>query len=155
MNPLDDLVEAWQINNRVNLILIYELSEDALKATLSTRGGRDVARQLAHMHNVRVSRAGGAAKAHKVNAFEKGESPGKDQLCQAFEESGILIEHVIRQGWDNDGKVKSYRRGVITFAGYLMAHEAHHRGSILLTLKQTGHKLTDRLRWGIWDWERL
>lgn len=37
----------------------------------------------------------------------------------------------------------------------LIAHESHHRGSILLTLKQTGHKLTDELKWGLWDWNKL
>ena len=32
---------------------------------------------------------------------------------------------------------------------------AHHRGSMLLTLKQTGHKLSDELRWGLWDWAHI
>lgn len=27
--------------------------------------------------------------------------------------------------------------------------------SILLTLKQTGHKLTDELRWGLWAWDKI
>ena len=33
--------------------------------------------------------------------------------------------------------------------------DAEVRGSILLTLKQTGFKLNDQLRWGIWDWQYL
>ncbi len=40
---LDQLVEAWRINNRVTVKLIVALSDDALHATLSKRGGRDVA----------------------------------------------------------------------------------------------------------------
>jgi uncharacterized damage-inducible protein DinB len=50
---LEQLVETWQINHRVTLKLLDSLSEDALHATLSTRGGRDVARQLAHLNEVR------------------------------------------------------------------------------------------------------
>jgi len=46
---LEQLVESWQINHRVTLKLLDALSDEALKATLSTRGGRDVARQLAHV----------------------------------------------------------------------------------------------------------
>ena len=43
---LEQLIEAWQVNHRVRLKLLDALSDDALKATLSTRGSRDVARQL-------------------------------------------------------------------------------------------------------------
>ena len=50
----DSLIEAWQINNRVNVMVLDALTEDPLRSTLSTRGGRDVARQFAHMHAVRL-----------------------------------------------------------------------------------------------------
>ena len=51
---LEQLVESWQINHRVTLKLLKALSDNALLSTLSTRGGRDVARQLAHAHEVRL-----------------------------------------------------------------------------------------------------
>ncbi|MDX6304410.1 MAG: hypothetical protein QOI77_1379 [Blastocatellia bacterium] len=51
---LEQLVESWQINHRVTLKLLDALADDALQATLSTRGGRNVARQLAHVHEVRL-----------------------------------------------------------------------------------------------------
>ncbi len=36
----------------------------------------------------------------------------------------------------------------------LIEHEAH-RGSGLLSLKQTGHSLADALRWGLWAWNKI
>ena len=51
---LDELLEAWRTNNRINLFLIDRISDAGMKCTLSKRGGRDVARQFAHLHNVRV-----------------------------------------------------------------------------------------------------
>ena len=155
---LEQLVEAWQINHRVTLKLLDALSDDALKATLSTRGGRDVARQLAHVHEVRAVHAEVTSRTNrdaKIPHFAKGQSPTKKQLMTAFEVSAQGIETSIREGWANGGKVTGFKRGVVPMVGYLIAHESHHRGSILLTLKQTGHKLNDELKWGLWDWNKL
>lgn len=155
---LEQLVETWQINHRVTLKLLDSLSEDALQATLSTRGGRDVARQLAHVNEVRLTFAEITSKTNrlaKLSHFAKGETPAKKQLRLALDESAKGIETSIREAWANGGKTPGFKRGVIPMVGYLVAHESHHRGSILLTLKQTGHKLTDELKWGLWDWNKL
>lgn len=155
---LEQLVESWQINHRVTLRLLEALSDDALKATLSTRGGRDVARQVAHVHEVRVWFAETTSKTNrnaKLPHFAKDESPSRKQLRAAFEASAKGLETSIREAWANGGKTPGFKRGVIPMVGYLIAHESHHRGSILLTLKQTGHKLTDELKWGLWDWNKI
>ncbi len=84
---LEQLVEAWQINHRVTLKLLDALSDDALRATLSTRGGRDVARQLAHVHEVRSVHAEITSRTNRnarLPHFGKGESPTKKQLRAAF-----------------------------------------------------------------------
>ena len=155
---LEQLVEAWQINHRVTLRLLDALSDEALKATLSTRGGRDVARQLAHVHEVRTVHAEITSKTNRnagLPHFAKGESPTKKQLRAAFAASAKGVETSIREGWANGGKLPGFKRGVFPLVGYLVAHESHHRGSILLTLKQTGHQLDDELKWGLWDWNKL
>ena len=155
---LEQLIEAWRINHRVTLKLLNALADEALQATLSTRGGRDVARQLAHLHEVRAGYAEITSKTNrdaKLPHFAKGESPAKKQLATALNASAKGIETTIRESWANGGKVTGFKRGLIPLIGYLIAHESHHRGSILLTLKQTGHKLTDDLRWGLWDWNKL
>jgi len=47
-------IDTWQANNRINLMLLEELNDEALASTLSKRGGRTVAQQLAHIHAVRL-----------------------------------------------------------------------------------------------------
>ena len=155
---LEQLSEAWQINQRVTLKLLKALSDEALHATLSTRGGRDVARQLAHVHEVRAGWAETTSKTNrdaKLPHFAKGESPSKKQLAAALDASAKGIETTIRESWAKGGNVTGFKRGLIPLISYLIAHESHHRGSIMLTLKQTGPKLSDDLKWGLWDWNKI
>ena len=151
------ILETWRVHQRSTIFLIEHISHEALKATLSTRGGRDVARQLAHAHNVRVWRLEAFAKkiGAKLAEFAKGESPSKKKLLEAFAQSGEVMDKYIRQAIENSGAVSNFKRGVVPMLGYYISHEAHHRGHILLTMKQSGHKISDALKWNIWDWNKI
>lgn len=152
---VEQLVEAWRINHRVTLKVIDGLPPEALKATLSQRSGRNIARQLAHVHEVRTAWLRKADIPNGIMHFAKGESPSKAKLRKALEESADAIERLIRRSCTAGGQVGGFKRGVVAMLGYLIAHESHHRGSILLTAKQTGHALGEDLRWGIWSWDKI
>jgi uncharacterized damage-inducible protein DinB len=151
-----ELVEAWRTNQRINEFLLEGISEEGLRATLSTRGGRDVARQLAHLHNVRVAhlenRAGDLAEG--LEKFESKHSPTKEELTEALTASADVIATFLIDVLAGEPKRRGFRKGVFTTLSYFVAHESHHRGSILLTLKQCGHMPPKEVVYGIWDWDR-
>ncbi len=39
--------------------------------------------------------------------------------------------------------------------GYFIAHESHHRGNILLTLKECGHNLGKDVQYATWGWDQI
>jgi len=152
---VEELVEAWRINHRITMKVLDGLPLEALGATLSSRGGRDIARQFAHVHEVRAGWLLKADTPKGMTHFKKGESPSRPMLKKALDESADGIESLIRRACANDGNPGRFHRHVVSLLGYFIAHEAHHRGSILLTAKQTGHKVGDELKWGIWAWDRI
>jgi uncharacterized damage-inducible protein DinB len=150
----EQLIEAWHINNRMNLLLIDNTSDDGMQKTLSSHGGRTVYLQLVHVHNVRLRWLEIIAKdifaEHKE--LDKEAAYNKKALRSALEDSAKAMEAFIHRSWDDGGKVKSFKTGLIPMIGYFISHESHHRGSIMLTLKQSGVKLPDVLKWGLWEW---
>jgi len=153
----EQLVEAWQVNNRVNLMLLDGISDTGLNSTLSTRGGRTVAKQFAHVHDVRLGWLEVCARdlATKQTKIDKDGKITRALLKKRLKESADGVAALIELAAKNDGKVKAFRRSVVTMVAYFIAHEGHHRGNIMLTLKQTGHKVESSVQWGMWEWGKV
>jgi uncharacterized damage-inducible protein DinB len=154
---LDQLVEAWETNNRITLMLVENISKEGMAATLSTRGGRDVSRQLAHLHMNRLRQLvgkGGKDLAEGLIEFESKEQPSAAKLKKALTASGQALSTFIREVGSGEREKRQQKKGIAVSVAYHIAHESHHRGAILLTLKQCGHTLDKDTTYGIWDWHR-
>lgn len=154
---LEQLLETWRINQRVHRFILEGISDEGLTCTLSTRGGRSVVRQFCHVHNVRLMQLEKRAKhlAPGLVKFASKEEPTRARLLDALDESAVRVEEWLRLAAESDPRVRTLRPGVVATLGYLIAHESHHRGSVLLTLKQCGHAVPRELRDGMWDWNTL
>ena len=154
---LQQLLETWRTNNRINLFLIDRISDDGMKCTLSKHGGRNVVRQFAHVHNQRIYHLEGRARdlAKGLSKFASSDQPGKKRLKEYLVRSGERIETYIVQCFAGIVKHRPFKKGIIATIGYFIAHESHHRGSILLTLKECGHKLDNQTQSAIWNWDKM
>ncbi len=152
-----ELIEAWRTNNRINLMLIEQITREGMAATLSKRGGRGVAGEFAHMHNVRVMQLEKRAKdlAVGLKRFPTGAVPTKAELKKALSASAKAIEKFLVDVLAERPKRRGFRKGLFTTLSYFVTHEAHHRGRILLTLKVSGNTLDKNTQMGIWGWDQL
>jgi hypothetical protein len=78
MTPIENqVIETWRIHNRITSFVIVHIPDEALKATLSKRGGRHIGRQFAHMNAIRVWQLESIAKklSMPLTSFPKDESP--------------------------------------------------------------------------------
>jgi uncharacterized damage-inducible protein DinB len=149
-NPL---LGTWDIHNRINLYLLDALEAPTL-TSYSASKGRSVGEQFAHLHNVRLMWLKAAAPnlLQGLDKIEKNSALDKKLLRAALNDSGVAIRTLLDASIAAGGKVKGFKPHATAFLGYLIAHESHHRGQIVLSLKQSGHHVDKKIQYGIWEW---
>lgn len=152
----EQLLDAWHIHNKMNELLIDAITDNGMQKTLSARGGRTIYQQWVHIHNVRMQWLEICAKDifTKYTPLNKDSAFDRKSLKKALQESSDGIGELLTLGWEQGGKIKGFKKGVLPLLGYFISHESHHRGNILLTLKQSGEKIPDTVKWGLWEWDK-
>jgi uncharacterized damage-inducible protein DinB len=145
------LLNAFDTNNRICQYLIENLPVEAWNAKPPENKGRTIAAIVAHMHNVRVMWLK-AAKAEEIpGQLDRGTVTPK-QASTALEQSRKALHALTARALETDGRIRNFRPDVAGFFGYLIAHDAHHRGQIAMLARQLGHPLPQKAMFGMWEW---
>ncbi len=146
------LLQSFKTNDLINQYLLENLPEAAWRAEPPDGKGRSIAAIVAHIHNVRVMWLKAAAKGSKIPEQLDRTSVTPAQAAKALEQSEKALSAVLRSALESDGRVKGFRPDVAGFFGYLIAHDAHHRGQICMLARQAGHPLPQKAMFGMWEW---
>ena len=103
------------------------------------------------MHNVRVMWLK-ATKAEEIPEQLERDSVTPAQALRALGSSREALSKVISRALESDGRVKGFRPDVAGFLGYLISHDAHHRGQITMLARQLGHPISQKAMFGMWEW---
>lgn len=169
--PLDEirdvLLETYAVNDAMNQLLLAHLDPRVWRAqSPGPHGGRrTIASIFAHLHNNRVSWLRNSAPHIKCPARLDPERCTMKQTATAHGRSAKQCLRMLVEALSLDPKrcVKKFSRGSWaqtwpaggTMFAYMFAHEAHHRGQILMLAHQLGCPLPDNAAYGIWQWDKL
>lgn len=150
------LLEAYAVNEQQNQVLLASLDERAWRADPPTGKGRPIAAIFAHIHNVRHMWLEVSAKGTKIPPKLNRDTCTRKQAAAALAKSAESIGKLLEAGLAReDLKVKDFRPDVLGAFGYVVAHEAHHRGQISMLARQVGYPLSQEAHFGMWEWGKL
>jgi uncharacterized damage-inducible protein DinB len=149
----EQLAESWAISARIDLYLLDAIADDALDLQAPSKG-RTVREVFVHLHNVRLMWLDVSANdlMTGLEKLEKDAQPSRAALTKALTASAKAMEELIRRTAASGGKVKNFKPHVGAFVGYVVAHEAHHRGQVALILKLAKRPVDKKVGYGMWEW---
>ena len=148
MVTIDELCEAWRINNAINLELLSACPEE----TMDFKPGKGKTIRSNFVHLVSVRRMWIEDKMAKEAALVPKldwKTAGRSEIESALGVSCQLIQERFRL---REQRVKPGAFPVISFFAYCVAHEAHHRSQIEIALRMGGVELDEKFLYGLWDW---
>ncbi len=117
------------------------------------QGQRTVSEQIMHLINVRYMWLKVIAKDRPevVDQIDESKSYNKTEIIEHLKSSQKAITEILYESLE-ESKSYDWPSNETDFVGYLISHESHHRGQIVLSLKQSGHPLPDQVTYGLWNW---
>jgi uncharacterized damage-inducible protein DinB len=153
----------WRTNNRVTIELIDRLPQalwnSAVPGVVPRRTLRAIA---AHLHNARCSWIKVLGREHGLSAPPRVDHHrvSRRELIAALKRSGKDMEALFELGFAAGGVLppsKGYVwRNLALDLGhvltYFIAHDAHHRGQIVMVARQLGQRLPPVVSNRLWWW---
>lgn len=155
------VVGAWRTNHQVTAYLIRAFPSTLWPASLPGIPRRTIRSVSAHLHNSRCMwiKWLGAERGIPPPAPVDHRTVTQRRLLAALKQSSGCMERLLSLGCKHGGRIpptKAYGwRNLPLDVGhvlaYFLAHEAHHRGQLVMAARQLGQRLPPTVTSGLWQ----
>jgi uncharacterized damage-inducible protein DinB len=162
----DSLLETWASNDAMNQLILSHLDPRAWRAQPPGQkgSGRTIAAIFSHVHNSRLKWLRNSAPHLKCPPALDGDRCSMKQAAAEHRRSAAQCLCMLSDAlsaapnrrvakFNRDSWMPTWPAGGTMFA-YMFAHEAHHRGQIMMLAHQVGYRVLDKTP-GIWQWEKM
>ena len=158
----DTVLPAWATSSRVTSYLIEHMPPGLWSAAVPGVPSRTVRAIGAHLHNSRCMWIKTLGHEHGIAAPDRVDHRAVTtrQLAPALKRSSRGIADLLALGCEHGGRIPPSRayvwRNLPLDVGhvlaYFVAHEAHHRGQIVMVARQLNRRLPPAVAAGLWQW---
>lgn len=155
--PLDatsEIVEEFAQCGRATEYLVSVLPARVWQLPSPTGHGRTIAATVAHMHGVRkmIAKMGGAPVGSTLDRLRVTPIEARRALHAINDTLTAMFGESLGRG---EARVKGISRRTINIMTYVIQHDAHHRGQIMLRARELGHTFPSADIMRIWGWKKL
>jgi len=156
------VIAAWRTNNQATVYLIRQLPTRLWTREVPGIPRKTIGTIAAHLHNSRCMwiKSLGARHGVSVPALVDLRRVRQAQLVKALSRSSEGMIDLIELGIAQGGRVpratwQNFPTDLEHFLSYFAAHEGHHRGQIIMAVRQLGERLPRDVAGGLWQWTKL
>lgn len=155
------LLDCWKTTNHVSVYLISIISPNLWSKKIPGYPRKTVGMLMVHLHNARLM---------WINAIEKEKSTEKlkrlntratkSELMIAMKQSSKAMLTLLQRCIEHGGALPArpawlnFPNDVVHLLAYFVAHEAHHRGQVIMAARQLGQPFERGVAGELWRWRR-
>ncbi|OJJ20164.1 hypothetical protein BKI52_16970 [marine bacterium AO1-C] len=144
-----DLLDSWYLNTKVTLYLLENIEPEWLSVKLEGKG-RSIGEQFIHINNIRSFWIGKVGEKEDLK-IDKKYGKDKEQLLKSLDLSGAKMANTLEAIFDEE-KITGYKPHPLAFYTQMIAHEAHHRGQIMITITRNNLPISKSVNFSLWSW---
>ena len=154
LNVEQEIVEAFERSGQVTEYLVSVLPRDLWQQPSPAGHGRTIAAMVAHIHGVRktFAKMAGATVPRSLDRNRVTIA----QALRALRQTNAALTARFRESLGRgDARITRMPRRSVNMMAYLIEHDAHHRGQIMMRARELGHSFAGEDVMRIWGWKKL